>query len=81
MEFKITLLTQTGGCEGANMECICGLLKVPLNCRVNVSGGWKIDLMPFTRQMCVCSSEGDQRDLEVFFGVVEMGDEGKGTLA
>lgn len=34
--------------------------------------------MPFTRQMCVCSSEGDQWDLEVFFGVVELGDEGKG---
>lgn len=29
----------------------------------------------------MCSSEGDQQDLAVFSGVVELGDEGKGILA
>lgn len=38
-----------------------------------------MDLVPFRSQVCVCSSEGDQQDLQVFSGVVE--DEGKGALA
>lgn len=40
-----------------------------------------MDLVPLRSQGCVCSSEGDQEDLEVFPGVVELGDEGKGALA
>lgn len=40
-----------------------------------------MNLVPFIIQVCVCSSEGNQQDLEVFSGVVELGDEGKGTLA
>lgn len=38
-------------------------------------------LVPFRSQLCVCSSEGVQQDLEVFSEVVELGDEEQGALA
>lgn len=33
-----------------------------------------MDLVPFRSHLCVCCSEGDQQDLEVFSGVVGMKD-------